>query len=376
MTICMAGAGLSCATIARELAEMGHAIEIFEQRRHIAGNCYTERDPRSQVMLHLYGPHIFHTNDDEVWSYVNRFAEFRPYINRVKAVSQGRVYPLPINLLTINQYFGKTLTPVEARAFIENQSDRSIEQPHNFEEQALKFVGPSLYEAFFKNYTQKQWGVAPTEIPPGIFSRLPVRFDYDDNYFSHRHQGIPAEGYTPMVARILDHPNITVHLNTSLSREMSAHYAHTFYSGSVDGFYGYDLGRLPYRTLEFERFEVQGDFQGCAVMNYCDLSVPYTRITEHKHFAPWETHDRSVCYREFSRDCKPGDTPYYPVHLLNENGMLNQYLERARHEERTTFVGRLGTFRYLDMDQTIRDALDVARSFGLRRSEIRTRRTA
>jgi UDP-galactopyranose mutase len=363
MKIGMAGAGLSCAVIARELADCGHVIEILERRKHIAGNCHTARDPNSQVMLHVYGPHIFHTDDEEVWTYVNQYMEFKPYVNRVKAVAQGRVFSLPINLLTINQFFSKTFSPQEARAFIEQQADLTIQEPKTFEEQALRFVGRQLYEAFFKGYTKKQWGVEPATLPASILKRLPVRFDYNDNYFFHRHQGMPAEGYTAMVARILDHPNITVHLDTMFTQDLRRGYDHVFYSGAVDEYYDYDLGRLPYRTLDFERFDAPGDYQGCAVMNYCDEAVPYTRITEHKYFSPWESHDSTVCYREFSRTCEAGDVPYYPVHLVGEDPMLKAYAARSKSEESMTFVGRLGTYRYMDMDVTIRAAIDAARRF-------------
>ena len=363
MTIAMAGAGLSCAVIARELAQRGHRIEIFEKRSHVAGNCHTERDPRSGVLLHVYGPHIFHTDDDEVWAYVNRYMAFKPYVNRVKATTNGKVLSLPINLHTINQFFGKTLSPSEARAFIESKADTTIAEPRSFEEQALRFVGRELYEAFFKGYTQKQWGVQPSTLPASILKRLPVRFNYDDNYFAHRHQGMPEHGYTAMVENILDHENITVHLNAPLDRAAQRAFSHVFYSGPVDGYYGYDEGRLPYRTLDFERFDAEGDFQGCAVMNYTDEVVPYTRITEHKHFAPWESHARTVCYREFSRACGEGDIPYYPVHLLQGDAMLEKYLARARAEPGVTFVGRLGTYRYMDMDVTIRAALDTVRGW-------------
>lgn len=363
MDIGMAGAGLSCAVIARDLAERGRRIDIFEKRAHVAGNCHTERDPASGVMLHAYGPHIFHTDDDEVWAYVNRYMEFKPYVNRVKATTQGRVYSLPINLHTINQFFGKTLSPGEAQAFIEQQADTTIASPTSFEEQALRFVGRDLYEAFFKGYTLKQWGVHPSQLPASILKRLPVRFNYNDNYFAHRHQGMPAEGYTAMVERILDHPNIKVHLGQGLSRDMIGQFEHVFYSGPVDGFYAYDLGRLPYRTQDFERFDAEGDYQGCAVMNYCEEQVPFTRITEHKHFSPWEEHRRTVCYREFSRACGPDDIPYYPVHLVQGDSMLDHYMERARAEPGVTFVGRLGTYRYMDMDVTIRAALDTVRSW-------------
>ena len=363
LKIGMAGAGLSCAVIARELAERGHRIDIFEQRSHIGGNCHTERDPDTGVLLHAYGPHIFHTDDDEVWKYVNKYMEFKPFVNRVKAITQGKVFSLPINLHTINQFFNKTFSPREAQAFIEQQADLTIATPQSFEEQALRFVGRELYEAFFKGYTIKQWGVSPTTLPASILKRLPVRFNYNDNYFSHRHQGMPADGYTAMIENILNHPSITVSLNTGLDHAGMTDYAHVFYSGPVDGFYQYDIGRLPYRTLDFERFSAEGDYQGAAVMNYCDEAVPYTRITEHKHFSPWEQHANTVCYREYSRACTPADIPYYPVHQLQGNTLLDEYMVRARSEKKITFVGRLGTYRYMDMDATIRAALDTVRAW-------------
>ena len=363
MHIGMAGAGISCAVIARELAEQGHTVELVEQRDHVAGNCHTARDPDTGVMVHEYGPHIFHTGDQEVWAYVNRFAEFTPYVHRVKAVTGARVYSLPINLLTINQFFGETLSPAEAAAYIDVRADTTIEDPKSFEEQALRFVGPELYEAFFKGYTQKQWGISPTEIPASILKRLPLRFSYDDDYFDHRFQGMPVGGYTAMVEAMLDHPAISVELGQSFGREAISDYDHVFYSGPIDGFYGHEHGRLQYRTLDFERFEADGDHQGCAVLNYCDEQVPYTRITEHKHFSPQEAHERTVCFREYSRACEPGDIPYYPVHLVGHNAMLDEYVRRAEAEHKVTFVGRLGTYRYLDMDVTIRQSLDAVRAW-------------
>ncbi|MBR0554840.1 UDP-galactopyranose mutase [Ciceribacter sp. L1K23] len=361
--IAAVGAGLSGAVIGRELAEAGYEVEIFDSRDHIAGNCHTERDPETGVMVHVYGPHIFHTDDAEVWNYVNRFQAFLPYKNRVKTTSGGQVYSLPINLHTINQFFGKTLRPDEARAFIETQADTTIEDPQTFEEQALRFVGNDLYEAFLKGYTQKQWGCSPKDLPASILKRLPVRFNYDDNYFFHKFQGMPENGYTEMVAGILDHPRITVHLGTRFGRDQVSEYGHVFYSGPLDGYFGYELGQLGYRTLDFERFTYDGDYQGCAVMNYGDVSVPYTRITEHKHFSPWEEHKGSVCYREFSRECGLDDIPYYPIRLVKEKEQLAAYVARAEREDGITFVGRLGTYRYLDMDVTIREALDTARLF-------------
>jgi UDP-galactopyranose mutase len=361
--ILMVGAGLSGAVIGRKLAEAGHSIVVCDERSHIAGNCYTERDADTGVLVHVYGPHIFHTDDEEVWSYVNRFETFMPFVNRVKTTSGGRVYLLPVNLHTINQFFGKTMRPEEARAFIASVADNSIEEPRTFEEQALKFVGRDLYEAFFKGYTVKQWGCSPTELPASILKRLPVRFNYDDNYFFHRFQGMPQNGYTEMVEKILDHERIEIRLNQRFNRTESDGYDHVFYSGPLDGYFDFELGRLGYRTLDFERFYHDGDYQGCAVMNYGDLEVPYTRITEHKYFSPWENHEKSVCYREFSRACEEGDIPYYPIRMADEKALLERYVERAADTENVTFVGRLGTYRYLDMDVTIREALDTAEAY-------------
>lgn len=363
MRILLVGAGFSSAVIGRFLADAGFNVRILESRSHVAGNCHSSRDEETGVMTHVYGPHIFHTDDKEVWDYVNRFVQFMPYVNRVKTTSQGKVYSLPINLHTINQFFSKTLSPDEAREFLNSLSDNTIEDPQTFEDQALKFVGQDLYEAFFKGYTMKQWGCHPSELPASILKRLPVRFNYNDNYFFHKYQGMPENGYTELVEKILDHPNIDVNLNTSFERSMTSNYDHVFYSGPLDGYFDYELGRLGYRTLDFERFIYDGDYQGTAVMNYGDESVPYTRITEHKHFSPWEEHQKSVCYKEFSRECGKEDIPYYPIRLVKEKALLTKYLDIAKHEKNVTFVGRLGTYRYLDMDVTIREALDTARSF-------------
>lgn len=364
--ILIIGAGFSGAVIARELAEQGYQIEVIDQRPHIAGNCYTKRDQDTNIMVHQYGPHIFHTDDEEVWNYINEHGEMRPYTNRVKSTVGGQVYSLPVNLHTINQFFGKAFNPKEAHDFIVNeQADKTIGEPQNFEEQALKFVGKDLYEAFFKGYTQKQWGLSPTKLPASILKRLPVRFNYNDNYFFHKFQGMPKDGYTPIVQSILDHDNITVKLSTNFDdyRDKLGDYEHIFYTGALDGFYDYKLGRLGYRTLDFERHVDEGDFQGCAVMNYGEESVPYTRISEHKHFTPWENHDKTVYFKEFSRLAEEQDIPYYPIRLVDEKNMLEKYVELANQETKVTFVGRLATYRYLDMDVTIREALDVADKF-------------
>ncbi|WP_233081204.1 UDP-galactopyranose mutase [Rheinheimera soli] len=359
----IAGAGFSGAVIARELAEAGYSVTVFEPRNHIAGNCYSERDKESGILLHRYGPHIFHTDKKHVWDYLHRYTEFKPYTNRVKAQSGGKVYSLPINLHTINQFFDKTLSPDEAKAFISSLSDTSIVEPVSFEDQALKFVGKELYEAFFKGYTLKQWGLSPKELPASILKRLPVRFNYDDNYFNHQYQGMPTEGYTAIVAALLDHPSITVKLGQTLTAEQVDQFEQVFYSGPLDSYFEFRLGRLAYRTLDFVEIRATGDYQGCAVMNYCDQDIPFTRISEHKHFAPWETHEGTVCYQEFSRLAEPEDTPYYPIRLLEEKKLLNDYVALANQQQNVTFVGRLGTYRYLDMDVTIDEALQTAETF-------------
>lgn len=355
------GAGFSCAVIARELAEAGHQITVIEQRQHIAGNCHTERDAQTNIMLHVYGPHIFHTEHEHVWQYINRFGEFKPFINRVKAVSGNQVYSLPINLHTINQFFGQTFNPNEAKKWIESQADLTIEEPQSFEEQALRFIGKELYQAFFYGYTKKQWGIEPSQLPASILKRLPVRFNYDDNYFNHPYQGMPVDGYTKIVENILNHQNIMVHINTPFNDNMKNEYDHIIWSGTIDGYFKEVYGKLAYRTLDFKKVVVEDDdFQGNAVINYCDENIPYTRISEHKHFSYWEKHQGSVCYYEYSRACEHQDIPYYPVRLVDDKKRLEQYLALAQQEENITFVGRLGTYRYLDMDITIKEALETA----------------
>lgn len=359
----MVGAGFSCAVLARELVTQHSDVHILviDKNKHVAGHCFSCRDEISGVMVHVYGPHIFHTDSEEVWSYVNRFATMMPFINRVKTVSQKEVYSLPINLHTINQFFHGTYSPKEAKKLIESKADLTIQNPQTFEEQALRFVGRELYEAFFKGYTKKQWGVSPSELPASILKRLPVRFNYDDNYFNHRYQGIPQDGYTDLVARILDHPQIELRLQTPYHKELGRQFDHVFWSGPLDVWFDFAFGRLGYRTLDFETIRAQGDYQGNAVINYADESVAYTRITEHKHFAPWEDHAQTICYKEFSRFCEAQDTPYYPIRLVKDQALLQQYVAKAQQESAVTFIGRLGTYRYMDMDVTIKESLQMGR---------------
>ncbi len=358
------GAGLSGAVLARELAtKLECKVTIFDERPHIAGNCHTERDPASQVMIHQYGPHIFNTDREDVWKYVNTFAEFRPFVNRVKASTKRGIFSLPINLHTINQFFGKSFNPTEAREFISSLGDKTIGEPANFEEQALKFLGRELYEAFFYGYTKKQWGCEPSELPASILKRLPVRFNYDDNYYSVPFQGIPAEGYSGMISKILDHDRLSVRLNTRYERGDERGFDHLFYTGSLDAFFEHQLGRLGYRTVTFERIDAIGDYQGNAVINYPGMDVSHTRIHEHKHFAPWENHEATVAFREFSKETAPTDTPYYPKRLKEDISRYRQYVALAEKENAVSFLGRLGTYRYLDMDQVIAEALEFAEQF-------------
>lgn len=366
MRVLVVGAGFSGAVIARELAEAGHSVVVVDERGHVAGNCHTERDAETGVMVHQHGPHVFHTDNDRVWDYVCRFAEMVPYRHRVKARVGGQVYSLPINLHTINQFFRRALSPSQARIFIAAQTVEVVNGvPRTLEEFGLSAMGEKLYRAFVADYTRKQWGVDPDRLPAGVLKRLPLRFNYNDDYFSHRHQAIPREGYTRLVEAILVHPGIRLVLGLRFEALLGAGlggFDHVVYSGPIDRYHGHRFGPLSYRTLDFEKFVHDGDYQGVAVMNYCDADVPYTRITEHAHFTPWEagSHNRSVCFREFSRACGKGDIPYYPLRLVDDKARLTQYVDLSLAEKGVTFVGRLGTYSYLDMDVAIRRALETS----------------
>ena len=365
--IAVVGAGFSGAVVAHLLAASGYRVEVFEARDHVAGNCHTERDAETGVMVHAFGPHIFHTSNDEVWRFVNSFGRMMPFTNRVKARTGGRIYSMPINLLTINQFFNRTMSPLEARDFIASIGDKTVEEPASFADQALKFLGQDLYEAFFRHYTIKQWGVDPSELPASILKRLPVRFNYDDNYYASRFQGIPEDGYTALVSAMLRSDAIAVHLGTRFAPQDAGRYGHVFYSGPLDAWFDHRLGRLGYRTLDFEVERHRGDFQGNAVINYCDADFPWTRISEHKHFAPWETREDTVIFKEYSRACGPNDTPYYPIRLVKDKELLSGYVEAAQAARGVTFMGRLGTYRYLDMHVAIEEAMATARLFMERR---------
>lgn len=361
--VLIVGAGLSGSVLARELAEAGLPVQVLDGRGQVGGQCHTERDPASGIMVHVHGPHIFHTDDEEVWRYVQRFGPWEPYVNRVKAHTGDGIFSLPINLHTINQFFGKAFTPGEARAFLAEQADRRIGLPANLEEQALKFLGRELYEAFFRGYTIKQWGCDPTELPAAVLKRLPVRFSFDDSYYDSRHQAMPREGYTRVVQNILDHPRIALSLGTAWDPALRREAGHVFFCGALDQFFGYGEGRLGYRTVSWLREVHEQDFQGAAVINHTRLDVPWTRVLEHKHFAPWETHALTLVDREYSRETGPGDTPYYPKRLEADLRLLQRYRRLAERERGLSFIGRLGTYRYLDMDQVIAEALRFSRAW-------------
>jgi len=374
--ILIIGAGFSGAVAARQLVEKFDCyVEVWDSRDHIAGNCHTERDEDTGIMVHRYGPHIFNTDNERVWSYVRRFGEFRPFVNRVKAVTRRGVFSLPINLLTINQFFGKNFRPSEAKAFVNTLGDQTIEKPENFEQQALKMLGRELYEAFFEGYTIKQWGCHPRELPASILKRLPIRFNYDDNYYQKRFQGIPEQGYTEIVRRILDHPNIEIRINQLFDPSQPNWPGDDrpdwlIYTGPLDAFFAHSEGRLAYRTVHFEKIETDSaDYQGNAVVNFTDSSVHWTRIHEHKHFTPWENHQKTIAFREFSKETSPSDIPYYPKRLSADVAILKRYRALAESPAATaktgisvSFLGRLSTYRYMDMETVIGEALEFCDS--------------
>lgn len=359
------GSGFSGAVLSHTLAnKLDCSIDVWDERDHIAGNCFTQRDEQTQVMVHQYGPHIFNTDNKAIWDYVNSFDELMPYTHRVKAKSKGSVYSFPVNLHTINQFFGKSLTPAEAQQLLEKLSDKSIAQPQNFEEQALRFIGRELYEAFFYGYTKKQWGCEPTDLPASILKRIPVRFSYNDNYHHHLYTGIPRNGYSAIIQKMMDHPAIQVSLGKKFTQETdTSQYDHVFFTGPLDAYFNYKFGRLGYRTLSFEKGYAAGDYQGTAQVNYCDLDIPYTRITEHQHFAQWEKSNGTVYFKEYSKDCGPGDAPYYPKRLKDDMALLKLYRQEAEKNTRVSFLGRLATYRYMDMHHVIKEALDFANNF-------------
>jgi UDP-galactopyranose mutase len=359
------GSGFFGLTVAERCAEdLGLRVLVLDRRDHIGGNAYSEDEPETGIEIHRYGAHLFHTSNERVWEYANRFTAFTGYQHRVYSTFKGRVYPLPINLGTICEYFGRAFTPDEARALIAEQA-AEVTDPANLEEKAVSLIGRPLYEAFIRGYTAKQWQTDPRELPAEIITRLPVRYTFDNRYFSDTHEGLPVDGYTAWLERMADHPNIEVRLNTDYFdlRDDLAGRVPVVYTGPLDRYFGFAEGELGWRTLDFEMsVEPTGDFQGTPVMNYADEDVPYTRIHEFRHFHPERRHypdDRTVIMREFSRFADRGDEPYYPINTADDRARLLRYREMAGREDGVLFGGRLGTYQYLDMHMAIASALGM-----------------
>lgn len=353
------GAGLYGAVFAQQMKEKGYKCLVIDRRDHIAGNIYSEEIHGIQV--HMYGPHIFHTDLENVWKYVNRFTSFNHFIYSPVANYKGELYNLPFNMNTFAKMWG-IVTPDEARKKISKQiKEAGITDPHNLEEQAISLVGTDIYEKLIKGYTQKQWGRPCTELPAFIIKRLPVRFTFDNNYFNHPHQGIPIGGYTAFVEKLLE--GIEVRLGADYLKERKEYEKlskKVVYTGAVDEYFEYEYGALEYRSLRFETETLEtGNFQGIAGMNYTDTDTPYTRIIEHKHFEFGKGDpEKTVITREYSCEWEQGDEPYYPVNDERNMNLYKRYKDKTEKEEKVRFGGRLGTYQYMDMDRVIAKALE------------------
>ncbi|RIJ52547.1 UDP-galactopyranose mutase [Clavibacter lycopersici] len=365
------GSGFFGLTIAERVAEeLGLRVLVIDRRDHIGGNAYSEADPETGIEVHRYGAHLFHTSNERVWEYVNRFTEFTPYVHKVYTNHRGEVFPLPINLGTINQFFRSAHGPEEARRLIQEQaSELEAGDARNLEEKGISLIGRPLYEAFIRDYTAKQWQTDPTELPAEVISRLPVRYDYDNRYFNDKYEGLPVGGYTAWIERMADHPNIEVRLSTDffddtqeVTKASTVGRVPVVYTGAIDRYFDYAEGALSWRTLDFEREVLPvKDHQGTPVMNYADADVPYTRIHEFRHFHPERDYpeDKTVIMREYSRFAEREDEPYYPVNTPDDRQGLLRYRELAAAEEGVFFGGRLGTYQYLDMHMAIGSALTM-----------------
>ena len=361
------GSGFFGLTIAERCAtQLGLKVLVLDRRPHIGGNAYSEPEPETGIEVHKYGAHLFHTSNQRVWDYVNHFTAFTGYQHRVFTVYKGRVYPMPVNLATICEYFGRYMSPEDARALVAEQADEiDTDKAENFEEKGISLVGRPLYEAFFRGYTAKQWQTDPKDLPAAIVSRLPVRYNFNNRYFSDTFEGLPVNGYTAWLENMADHPNIEVRLDSDFFdvRDDIRGNIPVVYTGPVDAYFGFQAGELSWRTLDFE-LEVQktGDFQGTPVMNYADEDVPFTRIHEFRHFHPerdWYPNDKTVIMREYSRFADKGDEPYYPINTAEDRQKLLAYRDLAKAEPDVLFGGRLGTYKYLDMHMAIGSALTM-----------------
>ncbi len=354
------GAGLFGSVFAHEAAKKGKTCLVVEKRDHVGGNVYTEEVEGIQV--HRYGAHIFHTSDQEVWEYMQQFCTFNRFTNSPVANYKGQIYNMPFNMNTFNRLWG-VVTPEEAHKKIDAQiAAYGTDDPKNLEEQALSLVGKDLYETLVKDYTEKQWGRPCTELPPEIIRRLPVRYTYDNNYFNDTYQGIPIGGYTAIIDQLLADADVRLGEDYLADRDSWDTLAErTLYTGPIDAFYEYKYGELEYRRVYFETETLDTDnYQGCAVVNYTDAETPYTRIIEHKHFE-FGTQPKTVISREYSVPWEKGQDPYYPVNDEKNNELYLKYRSLAEEESRVQFGGRLATYRYLDMDKIVAEALDMAK---------------
>lgn len=365
------GSGFFGLTVAERVAEeLGRKVVVIDRRNHIGGNAYSEDEPETGIEVHRYGAHLFHTSNETVWEYANRFTRFTDYVHRVYADHRGEIYPLPINLGTINQFFRSAHGPDAARALIQAQaSELAGSDIRNLEDKGISLIGRPLYEAFIRDYTAKQWQTDPAELPAEVISRLPVRYTYDNRYFNDAHEGLPVDGYTSWLERMADHPNIEVVLGVDffddaqpLNKSALVGQVPIVYTGPVDRYFDYAEGELAWRTLDFEQEVLPtGDFQGTSVMNYSGADVPYTRIHEFRHFHPERDYprDKTVIMREFSRFATRDDEPYYPVNTSADRDKLSRYRALMQGEENVLFGGRLGTYQYLDMHMAIGAALSA-----------------
>lgn len=364
------GSGLYGLTVAERCAEeFGLRVAVIDRRSHPGGNAYSERDPETGIEVHTYGAHLFHTSNERVWEYVNRFTRFTPYVHHVYTNVGGVVYPMPINLGTVNQFFSAAYSPDEARALVRRQAGEITGEIENLEDKAVSLIGRPLYEAFIKGYTAKQWQTDPRDLPASVISRLPVRYTYDNRYFSDTHEGLPVDGYTAWIERMLDHPRIELRLETDFfdasqpfNQAALVGSVPVVYTGPVDRYFDNVAGELGWRTLDFEReVHATGDYQGTSVMNYGDVDVPWTRIHEFRHFHPERDYpaDRTVIAKEYSRFAVGDDEPYYPVNTAADRERLLAYRDLAAAESGVHFGGRLGTYQYLDMHMAIGSALSA-----------------
>jgi len=353
------GCGMFGSVFAQQMAERGKKVLVIEKRAHIGGNCYTESV--EDINVHKYGPHVFHTSDEDVWDYINRFADFNNFVNRPKVRYRDKLYSFPINLMTLHQLWG-VRTPAEAREKLQNVAITN-DNPKNLEQWILSQVGEEIYKTFIEGYTRKQWGKDPKDLPASIIKRIPIRLIFDDNYYNDRYQGVPIGGYTKMFERMLD--GIEVRLNTDYYTNRNCWNSVAsvvVYTGKIDEYFDYKFGELEYRGLRFESRVFNGDYQGSAVINYTEEKIPYTRVIEHKHFE-FKGLEKTVVTWEYPDAYDKNKTPYYPINDRRNNKLYNLYKQEAEKQKKLLLGGRLATYAYLDMDQTIAAARALAKDF-------------